>query len=287
MKTTLKKGFSLWLLILPLWGALSFAEAPGRWIAPDSTLPEMNSCSIANQAFQAGEEITYIIYYNWNLVWLSAGEVTFRVIPNGDEYKLSAYGKTYPSYNWFFKVEDRYESFVDTTSLLPSLSVRDVQEGSYTVYDRVEFDQVNHTATSLRGDTRAEAKPTDYSFENCMHDILSIVYFVRNIQVEKMRIGESIPIEIFMDKEVWPLKVTFEGRDDKKKIRGKGKWRSLQFSPDLIEGSYFKEGDKMNIWVSDDRNRMPLLIESPVSVGSVKAVIKKYDGLRYPTEAKW
>ncbi len=253
---------------------------------PDSFSTDAAACTIENQTFQAGEELTYILYYNWNLVWLSAGEVTFRVEQSGDQYYLSAQGATYPSYNWFFKVEDKYEAFVDTATLLPSLTIRNVLEGKYTLYDRVTYDQANLMATSMRGDTKEEATPSDYSFESCMHDILSIVYYVRNIPVASMEEGESIPIKIFMDKEVWPLKVSFEGRDAKKKIRGKGKWKTICFSPDLISGEYFRDGDKMNIWISDDRNHLPLLIESPVSVGSVKAVLKKYKGLRYPTEAK-
>lgn len=246
----------------------------------------LTACTIDNRTFQSGEEITYILYYHWNLVWLSAGEVTFRVNRIGDEYRLSAEGATYPSYNWFFKVEDKYEAYVDTATLLPRVAIRDVQEGKYTLYDRVEFDQRNYKAQSMRGDTRDIAVPTDYTFENCMHDILSIVYYVRNIKVDNLQEGDYIPIEIFMDKEVWPLKVTFEGKEGKTKIRGKGKWKTLRFSPDLITGEYFREGTKMNIWVSDDGNRIPLLIESPVSVGSVKAVLKKYKGLRHSTEAK-
>ena len=72
----------------------------------------------------------------------------------------------------------------------------------------------------------------------------------------------------------------------KKKIKKLGKFKTIKVVPELIVGEVFKEGDKMNIWVSDDENRVPLMIESPISVGSVKAVLKSYDGLRYPLKAK-
>jgi len=286
MKTKRIPFMLVFPLLIPLLSLIGPTAEPAGQAPASAGEMESPACTIHNRTFQPGEEITYVLYYNWNMVWLSAGEVTFRVEEAGGQYHLSAYGATYPSYNWFFKVEDRYEAFVDTTSLLPSLSIRDVQEGKYTLYDRVEFDQINQKALSIRGKSKDSAQPSEYEFESCMHDILSIVYYVRNIQVNDMKEGESIPIRIFMDKEVWPLKVSFEGRDRKKRIRGKGKWKTVCFSPDLIEGEYFKDGDRMNIWVSDDRNRLPLLIESPVSVGSVKAVLKKYKGLRYPTDAR-
>ena len=65
-----------------------------------------------------------------------------------------------------------------------------------------------------------------------------------------------------------------------------GKYKTLKFQPDVIAGEVFKEDAKMSVWVSDDQNRIPLLIETPVSVGSVKMVIKEYWGLKYDFTAK-
>lgn len=252
--------------------------------APDSG-GRPSQCSIRNTTFQPGEEIVYKIYYNWNFVWLSAGEVVFRVSEVGSQYHLSVHGTTYKAYEWFFRVNDRYDSFVDKETLLPTLSIRDVEEGSYRLYDKVEFDSRRNVARSLRGDSRETAKVTEYEVESCMHDVLSIIYFTRNIEFQYMKEGESIPVKIFMDKETWPLKVKYKGRNESTKVRNLGKFRTIQFSPELISGNIFEEGTEMNVWVSDDKNRVPLLIESPVSVGSVKAVLKEYRGLRYNMEA--
>jgi hypothetical protein len=54
----------------------------------------------------------------------------------------------------------------------------------------------------------------------------------------------------------------------------------------VIAGNVFKDDAKMTVWVSDDQNRIPVLIESPVSVGSVKMVLKEYWGLKYDFKAK-
>ncbi len=249
------------------------------------TMEHMVQCSMQNEVFQDGEEVTYIIYYNWNFVWLSAGEVTFRVQDLGDQYHLSVVGTTYKSYEWFFKVEDKYDSYIDKETLLPTVSIRDVQEGGYRLYDKVIFDQEEGLARSLRGKTRETAQWTEYDVDRCMHDVLSIIYFTRNVDFNRMEEGDRFPVKIFMDKETWPLKVTYHGKQRKTRVRGKGKFSTIQFSPEVIVGNIFNEGAKMNIWVTDDKNRIPVLIESPVSVGSIKAVLKDYKGLKYEMEA--
>ncbi len=243
-------------------------------------------CNIENTAFQAGEELTYKLYYNWNFVWFSAGEVTFRVKDLGNEYHLSAYGQTYKSYEWFYKVRDRYDSFIDKKSLLPNIAIREIQEGGYTVYDKLTFDQNKKTVKSLRGKTKDVAQLQEFTTGDCMHDIISIIYHLRNVDFNSMKKGENVAIKLFMDKEVWPLKVNYRGKEGGKKIKGLGKFNTLVFGPEVIEGYVFKKDSKLNVWATDDNNKVPLIIESPLSVGSVQAVLKSYKGLKYDMTAK-
>ena len=245
-----------------------------------------NSCSIENKAFAPGESITYKLYYNWNFVWLAAGEVTFKVEELENQYHLSAIGRTYKSYEWFYKIRDYYDTYVDKRTLLPNVSIRNINEGKYRLYDKITFDQNNSTAVSLRGKTKEETEQKKYEIDPCMHDLLSIFYFSRNLDFDDKKEGDIIPIKIFIDKETWPLELKFRGKDANKKIKGLGRYKTIKFGPEVIEGYYFKKGTEMNVWVSDDENKIPLLIESPVSVGSIKAVLKKYSGLRHDMEAK-
>ena len=240
------------------------------------------ACTINNNAFQHGEELTYKIYYNLNFIWVPAGEVVFRVEEVNDQFHYSVKGSTYKSYEWFFKVRDYYDTYVEKSTLLPSLSIRDVREGGYTLYDKVDFDQHRNTAFSTRGRSKDNIKEQkEFQVDPCMHDILSLIYFTRNLQFDQMKSGDQVPMKIFIDKEVWPLNMTFNGREAEKSIKGLGKFNTLEFSPEVIEGEYFKKGTTMHIWASDDENKIPLLIESPVSVGSIKAVLKSYKGLRH------
>ncbi len=274
--------------LLLMLAAFDFPAARNSCLAQEVASAEMKGpqCEMRNTAFQAGEELTYKVYYNWNFVWLSAGEVTFRVREINGEYHLAAHGSTYKSYDWFFKVRDKYDSYVDKKTLLPRLSIRNVEEGKYRLYDEVRFDRSTGKATSVRGKTKDVAKPTDYVVNPCVHDVLSIIYYARNLDFKSMRSGQDFPVNIFIDKEEWNLKVQYLGKEDSKRIRHMGRFRAVKFSPQVIEGYVFKKDDRMIIWATDDENRMPLMIETPVSVGSVKVILKSYKGLRYPMTAK-
>ena len=254
-------------------------KTEGRIIIPDI-------CNAENNTFQSGEQLTYKLYYNWGYLWLSAGEVTFNVKDVGSEFHLSAVGRTYASYEWFFKVRDKYEAYVNKETLLPSRAYRSVQEGGYRLYEKIEYKQSANKVISTRGKTREVASPTEYAVDNCMHDILSVIYYLRNVKANNMNVGDRVPMKIFMDNKEWPLDLTFMGKKKKKKIKELGKFDVVHLVPKVIVGDVFNEGTVMNIYATDDENRIPLLIESPVSVGSVKAVLKSHNGLKYEITSK-
>ena len=237
-------------------------------------------CESENSTFKNGEEIVYKIYYNWNFVWLSAGEVSFKVSEDKSSYHISVVGKTYPSYEWFYKVEDYYDSWIDKKTLLPKTFERDVTEGKYTQYNKFIFDHPNRKVTTYIGSEKETAERGEVSIGNCMHDMISIMYFVRNQDIEGYKKGESFPVDVFLEEE-YKLNVRVLEKDEKQRIRGLGKFSTHLISPDVIGGEVFEEGTQMKVWVSADNNKVPLLIESPVSVGSIKAVLKEYKGLKY------
>ncbi len=257
---------------------------------PASKLPflhEPDPCNTLNTAFVEGEELVYKVYYNWGFIWVNAGEITFRVLDNDDEYHFQVIGRTHDSYDWFFKVRDYYDTWVKKDDLLPLVSKRVIQEGKYTLYDCTSFDQFHQTCSNERGRSQATIKEhNQFEVEGCMHDMLSILYFARNIGFDGFEEGERFPIKIFVDKSTWPLEVKYKGADTGKKIKGLGKFNTLKFSPQVIEGEVFPKGTELNVWISDDENRVPLVIDSPLSVGSAKAILSRHSGLRYPLVSK-
>ena len=214
------------------------------------------------------------------------GEVTFKVEDEVSRYHFSATGVTYDSYEWFYKVRDYYHTYSDKQTLLPQTSIRHVTENKYRIYDKVDFDQKNRKAVYNRGQTQETATLNgNLTLSDCMHDVLSVIYYCRTLDYSNVQSGQEYPVKIMLDEETHSLKYKFIAREEKS-IRGLGKFNTMRFSPQLVAGNVFTNDAKMKIWASDDANKVPLMIESPVSVGSVKVVLKSWKGLRYDMTAK-
>jgi len=256
--------------------------------ATNTTAPKSEDllCEPQNNTFKAGEELTYKLYYNWNFIWLSAGEVVFKVEDIGDQYKFTARGKTYSSYDWFFKADDYFESIVDKTTLLPVIFKRDIKENKYRYYEKIEFDRNGNQLKSWTGKSESTARLTNHQVQGCMRDVLAMVYAVRVQDFESLKSGSHVPVNLFLDNKNYSLNIKYMGKREEKRIHTMGKQKAYHLSPETIAGTVFKEKDRMNIWASADQNKIPLLIESPVSIGSVKAILIKHKGLKYPFESE-
>ncbi len=271
-----------------IFGALVFTGLLGTGVAQSvlakAVLEEEKEnriCELENSAFAPGERIVYKLYYNLNFIWIAAGEVEFKVQDLGDRYKLSALGTTYGSYEWFFKVRDYYESYVDKETLLPILTIREIEEGNYTLYERVEYDQETGIGVGYRGKSKEEAmqRPGEFSMEFCLHDVLSAIYFMRNLNLDEATPYSTYPVTVFMDRKEYPLDVRYIGKTQEKKIRGLGKFEVHELAPEVVAGDVFSEDSEMRVWASTTNSCVPLQIESPISVGSIKAVLIEHQGL--------
>lgn len=284
MKTTLIKNSTFGLYAVLIFTILGYnfpnIKAPVR-----SEEPAIEQT--ADVAFQHGERLTYKIYYNLNFIWVPAGEVTFKIFDEGKQYHYQAKGETYDSYEWFFNAKDQYDSWVDKTTLLPNYSERSVNEGNYHIFEKIAFNQAGRKMTVWRATKRGDPEEkTEHSVKDECNDVMSSLYNLRNVDFGSQQAGYSVPFRIFMDKAEFPLKMNYMGKDPNKKVYKMGRYKTLKFQPQVIAGTVFKDNAQMSVWVSDDANRIPVLIESPVSVGSVKMVLKEYWGLKYNFEAK-
>ena len=232
-------------------------------------------CSIRNFSFQDGENITFKIFYNALGLYVDAGTASFTVtqenLGNKPVYHVVGTGTSNSSYDWIFKVRDKYESYIDTANLQPLKFIRNVDEGGHKIYENVTFNQQTNSAITTKG---------VYKVPNCVQDVLSAIYYARNIDFEKYIIGDKIPFTMFLDNEVYNLYIKYLGKETVKTRYGK--FKAIKFKPLLVKGTIFDGGEKMTVWVSDDANHIPLRIQSPISIGSVKVDMMMYRNLRYP-----
>lgn len=232
-------------------------------------------CGIRNYAFQSGEQISFTVFYNVIGLYVNAGTATFSVnsekLNNEPVYHLVGEGSSNSRYDWIFKVRDKYESYIDTSNLQPIKFIRNVNEGGYKINENVSFNRQANTATSEKGTVKVP---------NCIQDVLSAIYYARNINFEKYKPEDKIPFTMFLDNEIFNLYIKYMGRETIKTRYGT--FRAIKFKPLLVKGTLFEGGEKMTVWVSDDANHVPLRIESPIVVGSVKVDMMGYKNLRYP-----
>lgn len=247
----------------------------------DESVTEIASCYTEGEvSFKGGEELVYKLYYNWNFVWIPAGEVVFKVQDRNDHYVFSAHGRTYQSYDRFFKVDDYFETKVDKHTLLPETFYRDVNEGGHTIYNKIEFDQNSAVLTTQKGKTKESTELKTYEYQNCMHDILSIIYYMRTLDYGSFKNKQKFPVDVYMDFDHYKLNVFYDGVEKNKNIKGLGKYDCLVVSPLITGTELFEDDVATRVYASNDMNRVPLMIESPLSVGYVKAVLKTHKGLK-------
>jgi hypothetical protein len=237
-------------------------------------------CGYTNSAYKAGEKLTYQLSYNVSFIWIPAGEVTFEIFENEEEYFVEVKGKTYDSYNSIFKVEDYFSSVIDKSTGRPKTFIRNVHEGNYTKFDSISFDHSRYNASGKIGKNRNAAKHYSMEISDCVHDIISILYAVRNVNLHELPRDENLGFTVFFDNEEYPLELEYRGVMDKE-IKNMGKQNCHLLVPEVVAGEVFDEDSKMSIWVSNNQNQIPLLIESPVTIGSVKAILIDAENLKY------
>ena len=248
----------------------------------DLPISAVDVCNANNDAFKPGEVLTYKIYYNWGILWLAAGEVKFQVQETENNYLYKAVGKSFSSYSWIFEVDDHFYSYVDKQTLLPVRAKRDINEDGYIIHNDIRFDQDNKTAFSTLIVNDKEPKLIEKEYDSCMFDILSVIYSLRNIDKSNLSTGDLIPFDMMLDDEVYNMKMEYIGDVGVTKVKNLGDFNALKITPSLIKGRVFDKNERMQVWISNDKNNVPLIIQSPLAVGKIKVILQDYKGLMYP-----
>jgi hypothetical protein len=235
-------------------------------------------------AFDGGEWLKFRLSYSG---WMKAGNAVLRVeedtLHNKAIYHVVGKGWTTGAIKWFFKVEDHYESYIDQNTGLPQKFVRDIDEGGYTKHRIIEFDHLNNKAHV--DDIKYNTNKT-YDIKTNVQDLVSAYYYLRNnYKTDALNRVDEVNVNIFFDDENFDFKLKFLGRDVIK--TNFGKIKCLKFRPYVLAGRVFKEEESLTLWVSADKNKIPLKIKADLRVGSLRADLVALKGLKYPFEIQF
>jgi len=239
-------------------------------------LVAQNACS-----FQDGEWLKFKLSYS---NWFKAGNATLQVsettYKNKAVYKVIGKGWTTGAIKWFFNVEDHYESHFDKHTGAPYKFVRDIDEGGYTKNRIVEFDHLQNKA--LINDLKDKTTST-IDIEQDIQDLVSAYYYLRNnYKTETIKQGDVVELNIFFDEETFLFKLKYLGRETISTAFGDIK--CIKFRPYVMAGRVFKEEESLTLWVTADKNKIPVKIKADLRVGSLRADLVAQKGLKYPFE---
>jgi hypothetical protein len=177
---------------------------------------------------------------------------------------------------FFFKVDDLYESYFDKVTGNPYKYVRKINEGGYTKNQEGFFNQASDRVLVKDYDNKTERT---FVIPNNTQDIVSTFYYLRNYPtINKLKVGESVSIDMFFDEETTKFKLKFIGRED---LNTKfGVIPTMIFRPLVQSGRVFKEQEALTVWISDDDNKIPVRIQASLTVGSIKADLDGFKGLK-------
>ena len=226
-----------------------------------------------NLPFQVGEQTKFVLKYGPVKVG-TAELLVSEVTPekNKPSYRVLGTARSAPFFDWFFKVRDLYETYIDTATLLPIFFNRDVYEGGHIIKQQYFFDHKLKIATN-------KYKKRYEIFENTQ-DMLSALFYARTLKKEEVFAKKSFFVPIFMDEENFLLEVKYIKNDT---INTKwGDISCMVFMPNMQEGRVFEDEEVLKIWISDDKNKLLLKVEAEIWAGSVKAEISDYKNLKHP-----
>jgi len=232
--------------------------------------------------YKSGEVLDFLVYYDAPLIGkLYAGKASLEInkseeiISGSSVYHAVGRGYSTGSFDFFYKVRDRFESWFDETSFRSYKFIRRTSEGGYVVEDDVHFDYQEGVAKSRK---------TEKDIGESVQDLVSAFYFARTLDISSVPVGGSFPIDFYLDDSLYTSVIIYEGKEIVETRLGK--FRTMKFKPMVVEGEVFDNPYPMFLWVTDDKNRIPILIKSEVIVGSVKSELYKYKNLKYPLDSK-
>lgn len=233
-------------------------------------------------SYSVGEFLKFRIHYGLVNAGHATLEVKDAVLAGKKMHHVVGKGYTTGMTKFFFKVDDNYESYFDKETNKPYVFIRKINEGGYTKNQQGYFNQANNTV--LVKDYKNNTEKT-FKVTEDVQDIVSSFYHLRNHpKVDDLNVGESITIDMFFDDETFKFKLKFIGKEN---INTKfGDINCMVFKPFVQAGRVFKEEESLTVWISDDTNKIPVRIKASLAVGSLKADLEEYKGLKHPIKFK-
>jgi hypothetical protein len=236
---------------------------------------------VPNESFSSGEVLKYKVHYGLITAADAVIEVDSKLhnINNRACYRATVTGKTNSSFDLFIKIRDTWQTYIDTAAIVPQRFYRNIEEGNYRKRETVDFNHFSHTAFMEKKKKNKAKQTGEFKIPENAQDIVSGFYYLRTLDYDRMRIGDKINVQGFFDEENFNMLVTYQGREV---VSTKaGDIRAIKLVPKMPKNKLFNGENAITVYLSDDKNKIPVLIQAEMFVGSVKVNLYEYKNLKH------
>jgi hypothetical protein len=222
-----------------------------------------------NNAFREGEKLTFDVKYGFVTAGIASFEIpAIKKISGRNAYHITFEVNTVPTFDSFFKVRDRYETYLDVEGIFPWRFEQHIREGKFSRDFSAFFDQRKSIAKTSEG---------QFDIPKYVNDIVSAFYYARTLDYSNLKIGDKIPLKNFYKNKVYDLDVVYHGKETIEVAAGK--FECIMVEPLVQEGGLFKSEGSIMLWMTDDEAKMPVRVKTKVVVGAINSDLTSFSGV--------
>lgn len=241
-------------------------------------------------AYSAGEHLEFTVKYEWGIINSDVGKATVDLdtltMDGRRVFHCAVYGRTVSWYDLIFKVREDFQSWFTMDGIVPMKFTRDTREGRYIAKNTYNY-MWNMPDPYIEADVYSSSsgqRNVELPLDSCTYDLPALFFLARNMDFDAVTPGVRYPMTFAIDDDVYNVYFILLGRE-MKKIRDLGNVRTIKFAAKLLAGEVFTGEEDMLIWVSDDDNRIPVMFEAPILVGTASGRLAGWSGLKHPFDA--
>ncbi|MDH6310739.1 hypothetical protein M2451_003494 [Dysgonomonas sp. PFB1-18] len=253
-------------------------------------LSAQNQCKVDNKYFQAGESLTYDLYFKKGLVNMKAGTSTLNTTSlkyaGQDAYKITLVAKSSGMVEKIFSINDTITAYT-TKQLVPLAFYKNAEEGKNHTIENMSY---TYNATGVSVHTK-RVRDGQQKFDEtmtakgCVYDMASIVFYARTLDYSQMSKGSETRVDFISGKKKSYMVIEYQGLENIK-ANDEKTYSCMKLVLSIQTDAFEDKEESMKVYITNDDNRMPVRLDTKLKFGSTRAMLKSYKGNKYPVSAK-
>lgn len=247
-------------------------------------------CKLNNTYFQAGEDLTYDLYFKYGIIYTKAGTSSLKTVSeryNGtDAYKMTLLAQSTGTVRKIFSLNDTLSCYT-TKDLVPLAYIKDALEGKDYTQEEVRYTYTGSGGVSIntkRHKNGASRFNETITSNTCIYDMMSVVFYARTLNYSSMKKGDTSKVNFISGKKKVSMVIEYDGIESVEANDNK-KYSCIKLVLGIMDDAFSDRKEAMKVYITNDNNRMPVRLDSKLNIGSTQAILKSYKGNKHPVSA--